>query len=76
MARNVGQMDRNARIVLGVILGLAGIGGYVGAVPLAWLGFGQALAGVVFVVLGVILLVTGLLNTCPIYAILGMNTSR
>ncbi len=76
MAKNVGPMDRTVRIVLGVIFGLAGVGGYAGIVPLAWLGIGQALAGVVLVIIGAILLVTGLLNTCPIYAILGMNTAR
>ncbi|WP_338466804.1 DUF2892 domain-containing protein [Novosphingobium sp. ZN18A2] len=55
---NVGSLDRIARIVLGVIL-IALV--FVGPkTPWGWL--------------GIIPLATGLLRTCPLYSILGLNT--
>lgn len=76
MKPNVGSMDRTVRIALGALLVLAGVGGYAGVVPLAWIGVGQALAGVAVLLLGLILLGTGLARTCLIYAVLGMSTAR
>lgn len=73
---NVGSTDRTVRIVLGAILVLAGIGGYAGLVPLAWIGIGQALAAVVAAVVGLILLATGLSRTCLIYQVFGVSTAR
>ncbi len=57
MKRNVGGMDKNIRILVGVILiGLAVFGhqtwGWIGIVPL----------------------LTGLFNFCPLYSLLGKNT--
>jgi Protein of unknown function (DUF2892) len=64
MKTNEGGLDRTLRVLAGVILvGLAAMG-TVGTGPLAWL------AGLV----GVILLGTGLISWCPIYAVLGLNT--
>ena len=57
-ARNVGGLDRLARIVLGAALillaltGGIGLWGFIGVVPLA----------------------TGLMRTCPAYSLLGLNT--
>ena len=76
MEKNVGGFERPVRLVVGAILVLAGAGGYAGMVPLAALGIGQALAGVVLVVLGAILLVTGYVQWCPISQALGINTYR
>lgn len=60
MTRNVGQIDRTLRIVLGlVLLGLAFSGQYV---PWTWL--------------GVIPLLTGLIGWCPPYSLLGINTCK
>ncbi|QFU02645.1 hypothetical protein FIU83_13460 [Halomonas sp. THAF5a] len=60
MTRNVGGIDKLARIVIGaVLIGLA-ITGQVGA----W-GF-----------IGLVPLVTGLLGTCPAYRLLGISTCR
>ena len=69
-------MDRSVRIALGALLVLVGVVGYAGFLPLAWLGIGQALAGVLAVVLGVILLATGIGRTCLIYSVLGISTAE
>ena len=60
MKANVGQADEIARIILGAVLilltliGLIGVWGWVGIVPLG----------------------TGLLNFCPLYTLLGINTCK
>ena len=55
---NVGSLDRIARIVLGLVL-IALV--FVGPkTPWGWL--------------GVVPLVTGLLRTCPLYTLVGLNT--
>lgn len=58
MTRNEGTIDRALRIVLGLVL-IAMV--FVGpATPWGWV--------------GVIPLLTGLVGTCPIYSLLGINT--
>lgn len=60
MTRNVGQIDRTVRIVLGlVLLGLAFTGQYT---PWTWL--------------GIVPLLTGLIGWCPPYSLLGINTCK
>lgn len=60
MTRNVGQIDRTLRIVLGlVLLGMAFAGLYT---PWTWL--------------GVVPLLTGLVGWCPPYSLLGINTCK
>lgn len=60
MNRNVGQIDRTLRIVLGlVLLGLAFTGHYT---PWTWL--------------GVLPLATGLIGWCPPYSLFGINTGK
>ncbi|AXU19055.1 DUF2892 domain-containing protein [Novosphingobium sp. THN1] len=55
---NVGGIDRAARIVLGLVL-IALV--FVGPqTPFGWI--------------GVVPLLTGLMRTCPLYSLLGMNT--
>ncbi|MDL2190368.1 DUF2892 domain-containing protein [Cobetia sp. LC6] len=60
MTRNVGDIDKIVRILIGVVLiGLAifgqiGVWGFIGLVPL----------------------ISGLLGTCPAYRLLGVNTCR
>ena len=69
MIKNVGSTDRLIRLIAGAILliiavpSLAGMA-FVGLGGWAWL------VGLV----GVVLLATGLLNFCPAYTLLGMNT--
>lgn len=58
MPKNVGKIDKYARIGVGVALialaatGIIGVWGYIGLAPL----------------------LTGLLNTCPAYTLLGIST--
>lgn len=55
---NVGKVDRIIRIVLGILL------------------VGNVFVGVQTVIgwVGLILIVTGLFGTCPLYLIIGINT--
>ncbi len=76
MNKNVGGMDRLARLVIGPILVLAGIAGYAGLLVLAVGPLPQALTSVLVLLVGMILLVTGLIQKCPLNRILGFNTYR
>jgi hypothetical protein len=58
MKTNVGGIDRIARIVIGALLIVLTLMGTIGV--WGWI--------------GVVLLATGLLKTCPAYSILGFNT--
>jgi carbon starvation protein CstA len=65
-----------ARLLIGLVLVLAGVGGYAG---LFWVAFGpipQSLAAIGLVIIGGILLATGLSRKCPINAVIGVNTNR
>jgi len=62
MKENVGTVDRTLRVVIGTALALAG-----------WLGPEGAL-GIVLLIVGLVLLATGLMSSCPIYSVAGMNT--
>ena len=63
MKKNVGPADRAIRIVAGIlVLALFGIT----AGNIRWL----------FLVLGAILVVTGILRICPAYLLFGINTNK
>ena len=68
MEKNVGGLDRILRLVLGPVLLVVS-----GAALLGLLVLNPILAGVGLVV-GVVLTVTGLTQTCPANSLLGMNT--
>ncbi|MFC7046859.1 DUF2892 domain-containing protein [Halobacteriaceae archaeon GCM10025711] len=70
MEKNVGGVDRTVRIALGTLLVLAAVGGVAGLYAL-----GTTVAAVLAVV-GVVLLATGLLQTCIIYRFIGVNTNK
>ena len=61
--KNVGMIDRVIRIIFGIILMYLFVGNMVAA-PWSYL----------VALIGLILLVTGIVGTCPLYSILGMNT--
>ncbi len=61
MIRNVGILDRLARVVLGVALLTFALAGE----QVAWWGW-----------LGVIPLATGLIGYCPLYQLLHLSTAR
>lgn len=60
MQKNVGGIDRILRIVVGVAL--------VAATALGYLP--------VWGYIGIVPLVTGLINFCPLYPLLGVNTNK
>lgn len=62
MKSNVGGTDRTVRIVLGLVL-----------LPLSYFALSGVLAAVGYVV-GGIALITGLIRTCPVNALLGIDT--
>ncbi|MFP4530676.1 MAG: DUF2892 domain-containing protein [Halodesulfurarchaeum sp.] len=71
MEKNVGHYDRVVRLGLGVgllIVGVLGVAGLFGPGSFT-IGF-----GIVAIVLGAVLSVTGLTESCLIYAALGIDT--
>ncbi|MUV88848.1 DUF2892 domain-containing protein [Halapricum sp. CBA1109] len=76
MKKNVGGMDRIVRLVIGPILVLAGVAGYAGLLGLAVGPLPQALTSVIVFLVGAILLVTALVQKCPLNRVLGFNTYR
>lgn len=68
MQKNVGGMDRKARLVVGPILLIVGLAAVVGALPLGTVGAIAAL------VVGAILAVTGAVQRCPLNTLLGVDT--
>lgn len=76
MEKNVGGLDRTARLIVGPILLLAGIAGYAGLLVLAVGPIPQALASVIVFLVGAILTVTGYVQKCPLNRLVGLNTFR
>ena len=70
MEKNVGGIDRTGRIVVGVILAIAGV-----AALFEYWTAGAAIGGVA-VVAGAILLVTGTTQKCPINSAAGIDTTE
>jgi len=60
MNKNVGSVDKKVRVAVGVLLVVLAIMGTIG-----WWGW-----------LGVVLIITGSMNYCPAYSLLGVNTSK
>lgn len=67
MTRNVGSIDRIIRFVLAIVFFAVAV-------------FANPTIGtvgsIIFAVLGVIMLATGLMNFCPIWAVLGVRTAK
>lgn len=76
MEKNVGGYDRAGRFIIGAILVLVGVVGYAGLVRLAVGPLSQALTALILVLIGVVLVVTGYTQKCPINSVLGMNTYK
>lgn len=68
MERNVGGMDRTARLVLGPLLAIVGLAIVFGVVST------NVYLGAALVVVGAVFLVTGAVQQCPINSVLGINT--
>ena len=65
MKKNIGAGDRIVRIVLAIVLGMLYFNNTV-----------TGTLGVILLVAGVVLLLTSLINFCPIYAIFGLSTCQ
>ncbi len=65
MAKNVGTVDRAIRVIVGLVLIGAGMAGLVSA---PWL--------YIVLLIGVILLLTGIMQRCPAYTLLGFSTLK
>ncbi|MFW6005848.1 MAG: YgaP family membrane protein [Candidatus Bipolaricaulota bacterium] len=70
MKNNVGKWDSRVRSRLGLILILVGILQFVGLVK-----FGL-ITGIILLLVGIILVVTGTTRKCGIYSLVGVDTSR
>ena len=68
MERNVGGLDRTARLVLGPLLAIAGLAIVLGFVTT------NVYLGAALVLVGAVFLVTGAIQQCPINQFLGVNT--
>jgi len=69
MEKNVGGIDRTGRIVVGLALAIAGIAALTGYWAIG------AVIGVIGVVVGAVLLVTGTTQKCPINEAAGIDTT-
>jgi len=66
LSRNVGSIDKIIRLVAGIALAAWGL-----------MGAGLATTiGIIALVVGVVLIVTGLINFCPLFKILGVSSFR
>jgi len=65
MKKNVGQIDRIIRVALAVLVGILY---FTGVISGTW--------AIILGILAVVLLVTGLVGTCPLYVLLGTSTKK
>jgi hypothetical protein len=72
MEINVGSTDRIVRLILGVVFLIIGLLPYVGGSSF----MGDVVQLLVFGILGIISIMTGLLNQCGIYRLVGINTCK
>jgi hypothetical protein len=75
MQKNVGGIDRIARLVLGPVLLVVGVAAIAGLLTIAAGTTGLVVAALLLVV-GAVFTVTGLTQKCPLNSILGLNTFR
>ena len=67
--KNVGGMDRKLRLTVGPLLAIFGI--------LAMIAFPfNLIVEILMIVVGVVFIVTGYINYCPINSALGVNTYK
>lgn len=59
-ARNEGMVDRALRVILGIVLIVMALRGMY--TPWTWI--------------GIVPVITGLLGSCPLYTVLGINTCK
>ncbi len=65
--KNVGSTDKTIRIIAGIALI---------ALAFTMLGGFASIGGIVAAVVGAVLILTAIINFCPLYRILGMRTNK
>ena len=65
MKTNESSLDRIIRVIVGIVL-----------LALFFTNMVAGILGIVFVILGAILLLTGLIGFCPLYALLKIRTNK
>lgn len=63
MKTNVGATDKLIRIVVGIVLILVGV-------------FSSGWSSKIWIIIGLIPLITGLIGYCPLYTVLGISTCK
>jgi len=66
LVRNVGSVDKTIRLALGVAAAAWGL--FMAGISSSF--------GLVAVVVGVVLIVTGLVNFCPLFKLLGISSAK
>ncbi|MDY6818537.1 MAG: DUF2892 domain-containing protein [Halobacteriales archaeon] len=70
MKKNVGGLDRTGRLVIGTIFGIAG------AVVLSgYIALGDTI-GLMGIIVGVVLLITGTTQRCPVNSVAGLDSTK
>ncbi|AMC10408.1 hypothetical protein Lupro_03700 [Lutibacter profundi] len=65
MKKNMGSIDKIIRVLVAVVIAV-----------LYWQGIISGTLAIVLLVLGIVFLLTSLINFCPLYTIFGINTSK
>ena len=65
MKKNMGSTDKTIRIILAIVIGV-----------LYYTGVVSGTLGIVLSVVAVVFLLTSLLNFCPLYTVLGINSCK
>lgn len=70
MQKNVGGLDRTARIIVGPLLLVAALAAFTGYLAVG------TIAGAVSLVAGILMVVTGTTQKCPAHELTGMDTTQ
>jgi hypothetical protein len=70
MQKNVGGLDRTARIVVGPLLLVAAVAAFTGYLAVG------TVVGAVSLVAGMLMVVTGTTQKCPAHKLTGMDTTQ
>jgi hypothetical protein len=65
MKKNIGSLDGNIRITLAIVLSLLFLGKFI-----------TGTLGIIAFIIGIAMLLTSLVNFCPLYKLLGFSTFK
>ncbi|HSQ43968.1 MAG TPA: DUF2892 domain-containing protein [Ginsengibacter sp.] len=64
MKKNIGNADRIIRLLLAALVGFLYFTNVISGTP-----------GIILLIVGIVLLLTSVVGTCPLYSLFGFNTS-